>query len=131
MTPQNQLTNYYVTQAGGGQFYVGLSHQKGYGIGSWLGGLFRSVFPLLRSGATAVGKEAIRAGGHILADVARGQNLKSSAKAHAREAVTNLKRRATAVMQGRGSIKRRRTPPKRHSAITARRKQSYTSDKLS
>lgn len=124
MAPQNHITNYYLTQAGGGQFYAGSTHQKGYGIGSWLGGLFRSVLPLLRSGASVVGREAARAGAHVLADVAAGDNITDSVKAHGGQAVRNLKRRAADAMQGSGAIKRRRAPPKRHSAKTARRKRS-------
>ena len=59
MAAQSQLSQYYLAQAGGGfgQYYAGSSYQKGYGIGSWLGGLFRTVLPILRSGAVAVGRE--------------------------------------------------------------------------
>ena len=39
------------------------------GICSWLCVLFRTVFPFFRSGALAVGREVLRAGSHVLADV--------------------------------------------------------------
>lgn len=118
--PGSALVNYYLAQAGGGaggtHFYAGSLHQKGYGIGSFLGGLFRSVLPLLRSGAVAVGREAARAGAHVLADVAAGDPVADSLKSHADQALTNLKRKAAAKMQGGGSIKRRKITSTHHSS---------------
>ena len=134
MAPQSAITNYYLTQAGGGQFYAGTSYQKGYGIGSWLGGLFRMVLPILTSGAATVGREAARAGAHVLADVASGQNFKESARAHAGQAAENLgvmlKRKAADTMQGSGAIKRRKTSKAGHSVLTARRKKSSVVDNV-
>ncbi len=130
MTRQDHITEYYLHQAGGGQYYAGSSYQKGHGIGSWLGGLFRTVLPLLRSGATAVGREAARAGAHVLADVASGDPMGESAKRHAGEAVQNLKRKAAAAMSGSGRrpIKRKRLAPKRHTVAKPRQRRSYTPD---
>lgn len=116
MAPQSHYTNYYVNQAGSGMshFYSGLPYQKGYGLGSFLGGLFRTVFPLFKSGAQAVGREALRAGSHVLTDMATGSDsLSTSLKRHAGEAGSNLasslKRKAEA-MQGTG-IKRPKLMP--------------------
>ena len=128
MAAQSQISQYYLAQAGGGfgQYYAGSSYQKGYGIGSWLGGLFRTVLPILRSGAVAVGREAARAGSHVLADVAVGDNFKESLNKHAGEAVGNLKRRAaSAAQQGSGAIKRRKpTRPTQSTPQPRRRKTS-------
>ena len=45
----NPYFQYYSHQAGSGyNVYGGAPYQEGYGIGSFLGGLFRSVFPLLK-----------------------------------------------------------------------------------
>lgn len=127
MAPQNHITHYYVTQAGGGfgHFYAGAPYQKGHGIGSWLGGLFRTVLPILKSGAAAVGKEAARAGSHILADVASGQNFKGSAQKHMEEAASNLiqkvKNKTENVMRGSGSIKRARRGRTSHSVANSRK----------
>ena len=118
------ITQYYVTQAGGGHFYAGSSYQKGYGIGSWLGGLFRSVLPILRSGAIAVGREAARAGSHVLADVATGENVRESVRKHAGEVATNLTgqmKRKLESMEGSGAIKRRKISTPHHSAPKAQR----------
>ena len=129
MTRQDHITEYYLRQAGGGQYYAGSSFQKGHGIGSWLGGLFRTVLPLLKSGATAVGKEAARAGAHVLADVVSGDHIADSAKRHAGEAVQNLKRKAASAMSGSGrAIKRKRLAPKRHSVAKARTRRNYPPD---
>ncbi len=130
MTRQDHITEFYLHQAGGGQYYAGSSFQKGHGIGSWLGGLFRTVLPLLKSGAKAVGKEAARAGAHVLADVVSGDPVGESAKRHAGEAVQNLKRKAAAAMSGSGRrpIKRRKLAPKRHIAVKPRAKRSFTPD---
>ena len=52
-------TAYYSDQVGGriGKVYIGNSTQRGHGIGSFLGGLYRAVLPLFKSGVKAIGKE--------------------------------------------------------------------------
>lgn len=46
------LTRYYMSQAGSGigEIYSGPIYQKGYGLGSYLGGLFRGILPILKRG---------------------------------------------------------------------------------
>lgn len=128
------LTQYYLNQAGGGgagHYYAGSAYQKGYGIGSWLGGLFRTILPLLRSGATAVGKEAVRAGSHVLADVAGGESLRTSARKHIAQAGDNLSgslKRKADTMSGAGRIKRRKTVRQTHSAKGGRRRKTLAPD---
>lgn len=75
--------------------YVGSPYQRGHGIGSFLGGLFRSVLPLLTSGAKAIGKEALRGGLHIIEDVS-GNNIpfRDSLRRRAAESGRNLQRKA-------------------------------------
>ena len=56
---------YYDDQVGGGgvrNVFAGSTYQKGRGVGSWLGGLFRNMLPYLSSGIKTVGKETLRAG---------------------------------------------------------------------
>ena len=66
---------YFDYQVGGARrsgiphVYIGLSYQRGHGIGSFLGGLFRRVLPLLSRGAKAVGKETLRAGVNMAGDI--------------------------------------------------------------
>ena len=45
--------------------------QRGYGIGSFLAGLWRMVRPVLWSGAKTVGRETLRTGGDVLTDIVR------------------------------------------------------------
>lgn len=82
-------------------------YQRGHGIGSFLGGLFRSVMPILKSGASAVGKEALRSGVGFLGDVVTKGDARQAANTHLREFTGGLKRRADdkleRVLQGRGS----------------------------
>lgn len=111
------VVKYYVNQAGNGaghNFYVGAPHQKGYGIGGFLGGLFRSVVPYLKEGAQMAAKEAVRAGGHILMDTVSGETLSSSAKRHAAQARTNLINQVRQKMVGNGAIKRKRKASQSH-----------------
>ena len=50
--------------------YRGAPYQRGHGVGSFLGGLFRTIAPILRSGASTIGREALRSGVGFLSDVA-------------------------------------------------------------
>ena len=51
----------------------------------------------------------------MLADVAAGDPVGDSVKAHAGQAFKNLKRKAASEMQGSGAIKRRKTTSRSHS----------------
>ena len=115
MASHNHYLNYYLHQAqtGGSMgYYAGAAHQRGtVFFGNLLSGLFRFVSPLLPS----LGREALRAGGHVLSDVASGSDsLKSSVTRHASEAGQNLLNRAVDKLQGRG-IKRKRLTHAAHS----------------
>jgi len=72
------LVRYYVHQAGRGKhdgirpIYAAPPFLKrGYGIGSFLAGLWRMVRPVLWSGAKTLGRETLRTGGDNLTDIAR------------------------------------------------------------
>lgn len=93
--------------AGISHVYIGTPNQRGHGIGSFLGGLFRRVLPLLRKGATAVGKEAIRTSANIAGDMLKkNMSLKDAFHARVRESGGNLKRKAEenieTLMRGSG-----------------------------
>lgn len=66
----------------------------GYGIGSFLGGLFRSVLPILKRGGLAVGKEIFNAGSNFINDVENNIKPMDALNARARETLGNLKRKA-------------------------------------
>lgn len=95
---------YYDTQVGGGgrinNVFVGAPYQRGHGIGRFLGGLFRSVFPLFKRGAKAIGKEALRAGLNVMEDITTNDiPFKESIKRHAKDAGGNLKRKANEKLE--------------------------------
>lgn len=98
------LTDYYLAQAGSGMgdLYSGPIYQKGYGIGSFLGGLFRGVLPLLKRGGVAVGKEILNAGTNFITDLQNNMNPRDALNMRARETIENLKRKA---LYGEGFIR--------------------------
>ena len=69
---------YYKNQVGSDgvieNFYQGSPYQRGHGIGSFLGGLFRRALSILSRGLKAVGKEALRSEVRVSDDVA-GENM--------------------------------------------------------
>lgn len=101
-------TEYYLNQAGTGigNIYSGPVYQRGYGVGSFLGGLFRAALPLLKKGSLAVGKELLTAGTNFIGDVQSNKSAKESIKHRAGETVANLKKRALNTMSGDGYIGR-------------------------
>ena len=109
-------TQYYNDQVGGriARVYTGTPHQRGHGIGSFLGGLYRTVLPLFKSGLKAIGKESLRSGFNVLDDVTNNNmNFREAFKKRSGESLANLKRKAEEkidrVMSGSGYKKRRIT----------------------
>lgn len=98
---QDILVKYYMRQAGSGlgDFYSGPIYQRGYGIGSFLGGLFRRVLPILKMGGIAAGKEILKNGTSFINDVENNVNPRAALATRARETVDNLKRK---LMYGEG-----------------------------
>ena len=110
--------DYYTRQVGGAlPYFVGAKVQRGHGLGSLLGGLLRSVAPLIRRGAAAVGKRALRTGMQIADDVMTGQNIKQAAKRRVTNAGKDLLRSLVTTAGPPGvrtqSKKRQRRPTKR------------------
>jgi hypothetical protein len=118
------FVEYYLNQAGSGigPVFRGAMYQRGHGIGSWLSGLFRSVFPLFKSGAKTIGQEALNAGFGLLRDTINQKPLKASLKERMREVGNNLMSKADDridAMHGSGYKRRKRpkyAPNKRHCA---------------
>ena len=107
-------SDYYLTQAGSGigQVYSGTNFQKGHGIGSFLSSIFRSIVPLFKSGARAVGKEMLRTGGNIMHDIAMDTSPRESMKRRFGEAGDNIKNKLNNkldVLVGQGYKKRKIT----------------------
>ena len=90
--------DYYATQAGSGlPVFAGARMQRGHGIGSVLGGLFRSAVPLLKRGVSTLGKQALRSGLGFAGDLLQGRSAKEAAVERSREAARNLLKKATSV----------------------------------
>ena len=70
---------YYCRQAGNGlPVFVGGRNIRGRGIGSLLGGIGRSLIPLIRKGGKAVLKEGARTGLQVAGDVLFGRNAEKA-----------------------------------------------------
>jgi len=93
--------DYYVKQAGNGMpFFAGAQQQKGYSLGGVLASIGRAVMPLFKSGARSFGREALRSGMQFASDVLEGQNVKQAAVRRAKQASSNLLKRAIAPPPG-------------------------------
>ena len=120
--------NYYLQQAGSGiPAYAGVPSQRGHGLGSILGGLFRGALPLLKNIGKTVGKQLLKSGLEVASDVVSGQKFKTSMKRRAREGASTL----LGVQSGSG-VQRKRSPLKSASSRKGvgrkRRKREITPD---
>lgn len=97
-------TEYYLNQAGSGfgSVYAGGIYQKGHGVGSFLSGLFRCVFPLIKSGSAVVGKELLKSGANIISDIGRNECPEGVIKKRGKETIDNLSRIVAEKMFGSG-----------------------------
>ena len=112
---QQQQHQQHYLQNGGSitQFFQGAPNQRGHGVGSFLGGMFRTIAPVIKSGIKAVGSEALKTGVGFLRDMADGtMDPKVAANARMRQFTESLKRRAddkmSRVLNGGGAGGRRR-----------------------
>ena len=86
---------YYLKQAGRGYpVYAGTHYQRGHGLGSIIGSLFKSAVPLLKRGAKTLGHEALKTGLNLALDVMEGQNVKQAAKSRLKSTRQNLLQKA-------------------------------------
>ena len=73
--------DYYAQQVGGAlPYFAGARVQRGHGFGSLFGGLLRSVAPLIKRGALALGNRALKTGAQIAGDILSGENIRTAAK---------------------------------------------------
>jgi len=124
--------DYYVKQAGNGMpFFAGAQQQKGYGLGGVLASIGRADMSLFKSGARAIGREALRSRMQFASDVLEGQNVKQAAIRRAKQASSNLLKRAIAPTPGLPFFS---TPPNKKSkraggvVISKKRKPKPTKD---
>lgn len=102
---------------GGGvkNIYIGTPNQRGRGIGSWLGGLMRRAFPVIKRGLSNMAQESLHTGMNVLGDVMKGQPVKNSMKRRVIDSTDKLKLKFNDYLQGMGRrrVKRRRTTRKK------------------
>lgn len=121
-------TAYYLNQAGCGfsNVYSAPIYQKGYGIGSFLGGLFRTVLPILKKGATILGSECLNSGKNIISDIVANEDPERVIKKRGKEAIHNLSRVVADKMFGEGykssSAKKRSHSNSKSQPVKKRRK---------
>ena len=87
--------DYYIHQAGKGYpVFAGRRYQRGHGLGSIFGGLFKAAMPLLKKGAKTLEGEALKTGLNIAGDVVQGRNIKQAAKSRLKSTGENLLQKA-------------------------------------
>jgi hypothetical protein len=100
---------YYLNQAGRGYpVNVGTRCQRGHGLGSIFGSLFKSAVPLLKRRAKTLDREAFKTGLNLASDVMEGQNVTQAAKSRLKSTRQNLLQKAIIGVgpSGERSIKR-------------------------
>ena len=88
--------DYYTKQSGGEvPVFYGARTQRGHGIGSVLGGLFRRALPFLKNGAEILGKQAL----NDATDMIDGKSFKESAKDRLNEGIQIFSSQREAIQQ--------------------------------
>ena len=120
---------YYARQAGGAlPYFAGATYQRGHGLGSLFGGLLRSTMPLIKRGAVALGRGALKTGVPIAGDVLSGQNIKTAAKRRITDTDRTILR--SLVIPGVRPRKRiKRAPTKKGGTTATRQRKRQTSKK--
>ena len=100
---------YYLNQDGNGlPVFTGIRGQRGHGLGSILGGLFRSALPMLKRGLASFGKHALKTGLDIANDVVAGGDFKDSAKRHIPQGIKRFATGLNVIPQSGGGRGRKR-----------------------
>ena len=120
---------YYARQAGGAlPYFTGAPYQRVHGLGSLFGGMLRSAMPLIKRGAVALGRGALKSGVRIAGDVVPGQNIKTAAKRRVMDAGrTMLRGLGIPGVRPRKRIKR--APAKKGGTTATRQRKRQTSKK--
>ena len=122
--------DYYIHQAGKGYpVFAGRIYQRGHGLGSIFGGLFKTALPVLKKGAKTLGREALKMGLNIAGDVVQGRNIKQAAEARLKSTGQNLFQKAmdTVGPPGQRAMK---GPAKRKKTRRRQTKQRNTSNDI-
>ena len=113
--------NYYTRQSGGEvPVFYGARTQRGHGLGSILGGLFRRDMPFSSRGAKILGQQAM----FIASDMIDGKSFQDSAKSRLKEGIKTFVTSNPFISQSGSGVrrKRRRQPSRKQSRKTTKRK---------
>jgi len=94
--------------------YQGMPYQRGNGLGSFFGRLFRAILPVAKrvgkSALKSVGREALNMGTNVIGDLSEGRNIKASLKQHGLKAGRNILDKAESSLrnQSGGRIGKRK-----------------------
>ena len=113
--------DYYTRQNGGEvPVFYGARTQRGHGLGSILGGLFRRALPFLSSGAKILGQQAM----NVASDMIDGKSFQDSAKSRLKEGIKTFVTSNPIISQSGSGVrrKRRRQSSRKQSKKTKKRK---------
>ena len=100
--------------------FYGARTQRGHGLGSILGGLFRRALPFLSSGAKILGQQAM----NVASDMIDGKAFQDSAKSRLKEGIKNFVTSNPIIPQSGTGVRRKccRQPSRKQSKKTKKRK---------
>ena len=113
--------DYYTWQSGGEvPVFYGARTQRGHGLGSILGGLFRRALPFLSSGAKILGQQAM----NVALDMIDGKSFQDSAKSRLMKDIKTFVTSNPIIPQSGSGVrrKRRRQPSRKQSKKTKKRR---------
>ena len=120
----NSYTDFYARQAQSGVGSLYHPGQKGRGLGNFFGSIFRSVYPYIKSGFSALTGELLKGGVGLLEDTVRQVPIKESITNRVQTFGKNLTDRAVKTMTGSGLRKRKRKASAAQSAVSRRRRKT-------
>ena len=95
--------DYYTRQSGGEiPVFYGARTQRGHGLGSILGGLFRRALPFLSSGAKILGQQAM----NVASDMIYGKWFQDSAKSRLKEGIKTFETSKPIIPQSGSGVRR-------------------------
>ena len=109
--------------------YIGIQHQKGYGIGNILGGVLRGVLniakPALRSAGKHLVKSAVEGGKNIFENVVSGRkNIKQAFKDEASSQLRNIGKDSIGYIADQVSARGKKRKKTSSSGINKKRKKT-------
>jgi len=121
---RHMYEDYYSRQVGGQMpVFIGSRHQRGHGLGSVLGGLFRRfVIPFFRTHGKTLASDALKTGVNVAEDVLGGRTFKESVKKRVPE---GIKRTAQSLIRQSGSGVGRKRCKRRRRKIRPRSKDIF------